>query len=342
MRLLNGFLALVVCAGCSAGVAGASVSSSSGGTESSSGAVDAGVPDAGLATTTVDQVFITPAAGRGWLLDAINGAQTSIDVAMYILSDNDSENALAAAARRGVAVRVVLDPDQAINASARSLLTNAGAQVRNGAAGFTNYHQKTLLIDGATAFVMTLNVSFSAFQTNREYAVKITGEAELTDLRALFEVDFAGAGNVVVRSPLVVSPNNARARLQALVNSASADILMNVETFADEGLRNALTIRKDLGVPIRILMAHPDDVDQNAEDALELQQRGFQVRFLRSPMMHAKLIIVDGSLLYVGSINLTRTSLDSNREAGVLVREEGVVTQIRTQAEADWAAGVAP
>ncbi len=113
-----------------------------------------------------------------------------------------------------------------------------------------------------------------------------------------------------------------------------------METFSDAGISALLKQKLDAGVDVRILMAHPTDVDQNAADALELRNRGFPVRFLRSPTLHAKMLVVDQRLAYVGSINFTRPSMDQNREIGVLTDDATVVAALHTQAEADWAVGV--
>ena len=318
----------------------ASSSSSGGGGASSSSSSSSGGASMAFPAVPVDALHIQPRDGSAFLVTAIGAATASVDLASYILTDNSVEQALGNAVGRGVTVRVMLDPDQTVNNSARTYLMGRGVQVRSGPAGFTNFHQKTVMVDAARAYIMTLNPSASAFTSNREYAVLVTRAAEVTELKTLFDADWAGQTNPRVDSNLMVSPNNSRLRLITLINRATTKLLVQVETFSDEGMRSLLKQKLDAGVDVRILMAHPTDVDQNAADALTLRNRGFPVRFLRAPTMHAKMVVVDGALAYVGSINFTRPSMDQNREIGVLLDDAPTAAALDTQAEADWAAGV--
>jgi phosphatidylserine/phosphatidylglycerophosphate/cardiolipin synthase-like enzyme len=185
---------------------------------------------------------------------------------------------------------------------------------------------------------MTLNPSQAAFNDNREYAAEVRRGAELTDLSRLFEADWSNVAEPTLSSNLVVSPQNARDRLTKLLRRANRDILATVEVYTDSGIRTVMKERLDEGARVRIVLADPRDVDQNADAARVLKSYGFEVRFLHSPVMHAKAIVVDGALAYVGSVNLTSTSLSQNREVGVIVDDAATVGPLRAQAEADWTA----
>ena len=58
--------------------------------------------------------------------------------------------------------------------------------------------------------------------------------------------------------------------------------------------------------------------------------------------MHAKLIIVDQRLAFVGSQNFTRESLNYNREVGILIKNANVVKTLTMTFMADWAGTQAP
>jgi phosphatidylserine/phosphatidylglycerophosphate/cardiolipin synthase-like enzyme len=53
---------------------------------------------------------------------------------------------------------------------------------------------------------------------------------------------------------------------------------------------------------------------------------------------HAKMIIVDGQRVYLGSHNLTRQSFDERREIGWVNDDPGVVTAFLQKFNADWSA----
>ncbi|HEX2282145.1 MAG TPA: phospholipase D-like domain-containing protein, partial [Thermomicrobiales bacterium] len=50
-----------------------------------------------------------------------------------------------------------------------------------------------------------------------------------------------------------------------------------------------------------------------------LTASGVDIRLSRSLYIHAKLIVADGERAFVGSQNLSATSLDQNRELGIVV-----------------------
>ena len=54
--------------------------------------------------------------------------------------------------------------------------------------------------------------------------------------------------------------------------------------------------------------------------------------------MHAKVIIADGTAALVGSNNMSQASLSNNREVGVILRETGPLSTVRTRFEGDWTA----
>lgn len=311
---------------------------------------DGGPPPVVLGTTPVDRLYIQPRDDNTFLATAIAGARSSIDVVAYILTDDVIENALVAAKRRGVTVRVLFDKDgnpntASANAPAKTKLTGAGVPWKAGPARFANVHQKTVVIDaagsGAKAYVMTLNPSAAGFNDNREYAALITRAAELTDLGRLFAADWNNAAEPSLDSPLVVSNSNARDRITQLVRKAERDVLATLEVFTDGDMRGVLVQRKNAGARIRIVLADPRDVSANTANAAVLKSYGFEVRFLHTPVMHAKLIVVDGVLAYVGSVNMTPTSMNGNREVGLIVDQAAIVNQLKAQAEADWNAATA-
>ncbi len=117
------------------------------------------------------EVLVThPGDGiRAAALAAIRAAEHSIDVEMFVLSDRLVIEALAAAARRGVRVRVLLDPTQPQNAAAMAELQPAGALVRLYLqAGDELLHAKLGIFDRQTVLFGSCNWSRSGFTRNHE------------------------------------------------------------------------------------------------------------------------------------------------------------------------------
>jgi len=106
---------------------------------------------------------------RAAALAAIAAAQHSIDIEMFVLSDRLVLEALVSAARRGVHLRVLLDPTQPQNAAAFGLLEPAGAAVRfYRQAGDELLHAKLGIFDAGITLFGSCNWSRSGFTRNHE------------------------------------------------------------------------------------------------------------------------------------------------------------------------------
>lgn len=72
-----------------------------------------------------------------------------------------------------------------------------------------------------------------------------------------------------------------------------------------------------------------------------LLRAGVAVRLLQQPYAHAKVILVDGVRAFVGSENFSATSLDHDREVGLLIRGPSLV-RIASVFAADWTCAAVP
>jgi phosphatidylserine/phosphatidylglycerophosphate/cardiolipin synthase-like enzyme len=73
-----------------------------------------------------------------------------------------------------------------------------------------------------------------------------------------------------------------------------------------------------------------------------LAAAGATVRAATAPPIHGKVVVADDRLLYLGSANLTSTSLDDNRELGLLLPEASTAAEVGAIVAADAAGGAAP
>ena len=94
------------------------------------------------------------------LYTLLRSPKHSLDLTMYELQDPQVEQALIADAQRKVTVRVLLDKafhGQAVNKPAFARLQSAGIAVQWASTNVTITHQKSFVIDGKKAVVMTGN-----------------------------------------------------------------------------------------------------------------------------------------------------------------------------------------
>lgn len=304
------------------------------------GPVDPGVGCTPMSAREVDlEAFVAPAGLQSRIVAYIDAAQTSLDLQMYLFTVSAIRDRVIAAHQRGVAVRVLLDPDHDGNISTRNALTAAGVPTRNAPTLYSFSHAKYLIADRASAIVMSANFNVDAFQTERNYGFVDRDPADLHDLQAIFDMDWAAGGGEPPQpanlecTRLIVSPTNARPRVLELIESATSTLEVEALYVSETNVRNAIGAAKQRGVAVRVILEASSD---NADTITFFQNKGIEIREPTSFYLHAKLIVADG-VAFVGSENYSLTSLTKNREVGALVFEPAQAKLIRDQFDADWA-----
>ena len=294
----------------------------------------------GLASATI---FTEPDDRRALLAGALRSAAKTVDLTMYEFSDRTLLHDLEYAHGNGVKVRVILEQNvyssgassSSENQSAYNQLAAADIPVRWASSRFALTHEKTLIVDGTTAYILTLNFSASAFSKNREFGVVDRDPADVQAADAIFNADWNDTPYSPTDPNLVVSPSNSRAGLTSLIGRARKSVDVYAEEVQDRSVEDALVAAENRGAHVRLISNQGDS--SNAKGLAVLEQAGVQVHLLTSPYIHAKLILVDGSLAFVGSENISSSSLDRNRELGVLLSDRQAIASLESTFEGDWA-----
>jgi cardiolipin synthase len=283
------------------------------------------------------EVVVTPDDGAARLLDLLAKATTSVDVTIYQLYSRDVIGALTAAAKRGLRVRVIQDWKEASDTTLATL-REAGVLVKESSRSFRFTHQKTVIADGKTAFVFSGNFDRRSFGSGRNFGAVLDDQDDLEDLVELFEADWNERAPNLACTRLVVSPVNARARLLALIASATTTLDVEAMYVTDDSVIDAITAAKARGIAVRVLLNDPShDLGDSTEAVGRMTKAGIAVRRSGALFVHAKLLVVDGRHAFVGSENFSTNSLDSNREAGLVVSTPSAdVGRIVSTFEADW------
>jgi cardiolipin synthase A/B len=139
-------------------------------------------------------LVVSPTNSRADFVALIDAARRSLDVEQEELADDGIEAALARAAKRGVAVRVVVPrPLQGSDANApgESRITGGGVQVRRLAEPYV--HAKDLVVDQTEAFVGSENVSTPSLDQNREVGLLMSDAQAIQRLEEVFDRDWRAA-----------------------------------------------------------------------------------------------------------------------------------------------------
>lgn len=334
-RLAACLLALVV--GC-----GSSSSSGDAGPVEDTGVTDA-LADSPSTTTRDVSLVVLPDDGAAAIYDPIRNASKSVHCEVYLLTDDTAVAALVAAKKAGKDVKVLLEhypfPTTTANDAAFKALTAAGVDVRWTSSKYALTHSKFFVVDGVVAYVMTLNLSNAGVGGNREYAAVVRDADDVAQAEAIFTADLTGAAPAP-GGKLLASPIDARARLLALIDSATKTIDIEMEEFSDAEVASHLVTRIEAGVAVRVVAPSSGRSTGTSTTLGSLRANRATIKVLATPDLHAKLVVVDGKQLYLGSVNLTAASLDKNREVGVLTETAAVVTRAQATFEADFTKAV--
>jgi cardiolipin synthase A/B len=266
------------------------------------------------------QIIVEPDDGRQPVLDYIASAGQSLDVEIYELTDGRVLIALEDAAARGIRVRVLAQPridGKAVNAPSLAELGRKGVLTRDSSPSFRLTHEKAIVGDGSSALIMTMNLVAQTFDDTRDVAVLDTDTADVAEIETVFQADWDRVPAATGEPVLVWSPDNSRARLLSLLNSATVSLDVYAEELTDREMIAALGSAVAGGVRVRLLMTDTGSHDPARPGRALLAAEGAQVRLLQKPFVHAKVVVADGRLAFAGSENFTAASLDDNRELGV-------------------------
>jgi cardiolipin synthase len=278
------------------------------------------------------------------IVDAIGTASKSLRVKMFVFSDPSLLKAVVAARRRGVEVRVMLNSARrsgmADNDDTRKKLTRAGIEVADGNPAFDLTHEKSMVVDDATAFVKSLNWATRNLTGTRDYAVVTSYRREVREITDCFEADWHrqrfGAGD----AHLIWCPGG-RDRISRFIDAARRTLFVQNERYQDPIIIERMVRAARRGVKLHLMARPPhtlkkDKLLEGIGGLRILDDVGVKIRRLKHLRLHGKMLLADGVASIVGSINLAPGSLDSRRELAIEVRDDEVVERLQRIAHHDW------
>jgi phosphatidylserine/phosphatidylglycerophosphate/cardiolipin synthase-like enzyme len=304
------------------------------------------------------ELLVTPSPSHAPFVRAIDGAQASIDMAMFHLTDPEVIEALVKAARRHVAVRVILDGASLQDpklAKVQRRLRDAGIDVRPSSAAFSITHEKAMVVDRATAFITAINLT-KPVATTRDFGVVTRVVPIVAEVERVFEADLDNAKHGTGATPelhepaLVWSPVDSRPKLKALIERATKTLDVTVENLGDLVIEDALIAAAKREVVVRLIVPACDknpDPHLNFAPGAKLAKAGVVVRAMMppesatQPYMHSKMILADAAIAYVGSVNFSKNSTTKARELGVIFANKAAAKTIASVFDEDWRRAVA-
>jgi phosphatidylserine/phosphatidylglycerophosphate/cardiolipin synthase-like enzyme len=291
-------------------------------------------------------IIILPDDTGKEIISAIENAEKSILIKMFLFSDPDLINAVIAARKRGVTVKVMLNParrnGEEENEDTRKLLVDSGIEVRDSNPTFVITHEKSMVVDEKIGFVKSLNWETKNLTETRDYAIITHHKKEVEEIVLCFEADWErrefDPGD---HAHLIWCSNNGRTRIANFIDEAKHTLFVQNERFQDLVIIERIVRAASRGVKVHVMARPPHTLKM--EKLVEgvgglriMEDVGIKIHKLKHLKLHGKMLLADSSRAIVGSINLTPGSFDHRRELAIEVHDPAVIERLLQIAHADW------
>jgi phosphatidylserine/phosphatidylglycerophosphate/cardiolipin synthase-like enzyme len=291
-------------------------------------------------------LIVMPDEGARPLLDLIGSARSSLRVKMFLFDDPALLEAVIDAQRRGVKVRVILNParrgGEPENEATRRKLERADIEVLDANPEFAVTHEKSAVVDDALALVQSLNWETKNLTETRDYAVATGHRHEVDEVAACFDADWQRRRfRPDPRAHLIWCPLNGRDRIAEFIDRARHTLFVQNERYQDPVIIERLVRAAGRGVKIHLMARAPhtlkkEKLVEGVSGMRILHDVGVKVHKLMHLKLHAKMLLADDERAIVGSINFSPGSFDSRRELAIEVDDRHVVKALRRIAARDW------
>lgn len=290
------------------------------------------------------------------LIDHINTARHTIDVAIYDFGQAAPAHALVQAADRGVDVRVVTDGDE-LDSAGIEILESAGISVEARPAGSRIMHHKFAVFDEHRVWTGSTNWTETGFTMNNNNAISIHSPglaAQYTEeMEQLLDGNFgrhkdpssASKPITLIQGQQVharFSPQDSPADdLVEIISQAERSIYFMVFSFTRSDVVSALVAAQERGVNVvgifdesQARMSYSVD-EQLAEAGIPVYIDGnSNTSGYAGGKLHHKVLIVDpwmSPLVVTGSMNWSTNGNDDNDENMLIISDSRYARAMRRE-----------
>src|SRR5215467_1244002 len=291
-------------------------------------------------------ILVFPDDTAKMIINAILEAKKSLRIKMFIFSDPELIYAVIDAHKRGLDVKVMLNParrsGEEENESTRKLLEQAGVNVKDTNPFFGLTHEKSMVVDDRLAFIKSLNWETKNLTETRDYAIITSNPHEVEEVILCFEADWARTDfDPGENARLIWCSINGRSRIARFIDDAKHSLFIQNERYQDLVIIERIIRAATRGVKVHVMVRPPHTLKK--EKLVEgvgglriMDDVGIRIHKLKHLKLHGKMLLADGCRAIVGSINLAPGSFDDRRELAIEVHDEDVVERLREIAHEDW------
>lgn len=302
------------------------------------------------------ELVVLPDQQVAKIISLLEHAQTSLQLSMFHLSQNDIVSEIIRLAQKGVQIQIILDQTILKEPSSQLALLrlkqspgHENIEVRPSSSGFSITHTKAFLIDRKQLMISTINFS-NAISYSRDFGIIYDDPSDIAEFERVFANDWQLSGTNSNTTPTLNSPNlvwspvNSKSKIVQLIQLSKKSLDVEIENLGAPDVQNAFLDAVRRGVRVRLVMSlcSPVGPNNNWKYMDALVAGGVQLRAMPEahdqlhPYIHAKVILQDSENFYVGSENFSTNSLDFAREVGIVSKSSDVVLNIGKTFNQDW------
>ena len=278
----------------------------------------------------------------GPIVDAIDAARLSVDVAAYSLSLNSVRNALIRAHDRGATVRVVMESSNMDRSDPQRLIEAGIPVVGDNRDGLM--HDKFIIIDKSEVWMGSMNFTDGGAYDDNNNLMRIRStkmvENYLKEFEEMFSEDMFGPDIVpetpnptitidATRIDVYFSPDDgALAGLVPVLESAQESIYFITYSFTSNQLGEIVRQKAEGDIIVEGVM---DDEQVRSNQGTEFdpfRQADLDVRLDGiDGLMHHKVFIVDEKIVVMGSYNFSQNAEERNDENLLIIYDPLIAEQ---------------
>ena len=253
------------------------------------------------------------------LVQSLDQAKTRIWIETYTWTEKETLAAIIRAKKRWVDIQIVLEwnvyrtpwinNDTIKKLKAADIAFSYADNHR-----YTFTHIKTWIIDTEWC-VSTGNWSYTSFMKNREFIYCSNDTSLLKNFEEIIQSDFHHVRPYFpdgLDSHIGLSPENIRPWLLSYIQNAQKEIIVYNQTITDPEILKNLEEKASKWIIIALCQA--DYGYEEPHTGRDILYKNLEMKTVKKPYLHAKVFLIDGERVILGSANMTQNALDNNRE----------------------------
>jgi phosphatidylserine/phosphatidylglycerophosphate/cardiolipin synthase-like enzyme len=278
----------------------------------------------------------------GPLVEAIDAARLSIDVAAYSLSLNSVRYALIRAHDRGVNVRVVMESTNMDKSDPQKMIEAGIPIIGDNMDGLM--HDKFMVIDRSEVWMGSMNFTDSGAYDDNNNLFRIHSTKMAENYSKEFEemfLDNKFGPNVVAETPFpdltidgtdvktFYSPDDGVLNaLAPLLSSAGQSVYFLAYSFTSNELGDIVRKKAEDGLDVKGVMDAEQVVSNQGTEYDLFKQADMSVRLDGNEgLMHHKVFVIDGKIVAFGSYNFSKSAEENNDENLIIIYSKPLAQQ---------------